>query len=387
MKKILIFSTAYLPLIGGAEVAVKEITDRLSDFHFDMVTARINRRLSKFERVGNINIYRIGVGIPKFDKYLLAFFGHRFAQKLHQKKDYNAIWSIMASYSGFAGMFFKKRHPKIPFLLTLQEGDPIEYIKRRVRSVYPLFKRIFIKADFIQTISHYLANFAREMGFKGPLEVVPNAVDIKYFSQQYSSIELEELKRKLGKKPEDKYIITTSRLVLKNAVNDVIKSLPYLSENIKFLIVGTGPDEAKLKTLTNELKLEERVVFLGHVDHKEMPKYLKISDVFIRPSLSEGLGNSFLEAMAAGIPVIATPVGGIPDFLFDPDKNPDKPSSGLFCEVRNPKSIAEKVKIFLENQKLTEKIKTNAKELVIKNYDWDLIAQKMKDIFSRLIKK
>jgi len=116
-----------------------------------------------------------------------------------------------------------------------------------------------------------------------------------------------------------------------------------------------------------------------------MPLFLKISDVFIRPSLSEGLGNSFLEAMAAKIPVIATPVGGIPDFLFDPEKNPDRPPTGLFCNARDPQGIAEKIKIFLENNNLRQKIIVNARELVVKNYDWQLIAEKMGRIFEKLI--
>ncbi len=365
-------------------MAVQNITDRLNDFHFDMVTARINRRLSKFERVGNINVYRIGIGVPKFDKYLLAFFGHKFAQGLHKRNGYDAIWSIMASYSGFAGMFFKKRHPKIPFLLTLQEGDDLEYIKKRVGILKPWFKKIFIVSDYIQCISKFLANWAQQMGAKCPIEVVPNGVDINKFSIFNFQFSKKELKERLGIKEGEKIIITVSRLVAKNAIEDVIEAMQYLPENVKFLILGTGPLEESLKLKTGRLFLENRVLFLGEIQNNEIPAYLAISDVFVRPSLSEGLGNSFLEAMAAGIPVIATPVGGIPDFLFDPDKNPDKPSTGLFCEVRNPKSIAEKVKIFLENQELTEKIKTNAKELVIKNYDWDLIAQKMRNIFNKL---
>jgi glycosyltransferase involved in cell wall biosynthesis len=70
--------------------------------------------------------------------------------------------------------------------------------------------------------------------------------------------------------------------------------------------------------------------------------------------------------MAAGTPVIATPVGGIVDFLYDGQ-------TGLFCEVSNPKSIAAKVKELLNNKELAETIKINAKELIIKNYNWDFL--------------
>ena len=73
--------------------------------------------------------------------------------------------------------------------------------------------------------------------------------------------------------------------------------------------------------------------FWGQVDHKEMPKYLKISDVFTRPSRSEGFGISFVEAMAAEIPVVATQEGGLADFLFDPDRNKDK-KTDWYCGER-----------------------------------------------------
>jgi glycosyltransferase involved in cell wall biosynthesis len=86
--------------------------------------------------------------------------------------------------------------------------------------------------------------------------------------------------------------------------------------------------------------------------------------------------------MASGLPVIATPVGGIVDFLFDPDMNPDKRPTGLFCEVKNPKSIADQVKKYLENPALREQIIIASKKMGSKNYDWDLIAKKMIEVFS-----
>ena len=250
---------------------------------------------------------------------------------------------------------------------------------------YFLFKKIFIKADLIQTISNYLGDFARSMGYMGKIEVVPNAVDTKFFSQEYSKEELDSLKTKLHKKENDVFLITTSRLVVKNAVDDVIKSLEFLPENVKFLILGQGYEEASLKKLVHSHDLDNRVKFLGFVEHKEMPKYLKISDIFIRPSLSEGFGNSFVEAMATRIPVIATPVGGIIDFLFDPDRNPDREPTGLFVKTKDPRGIAKQVARLLENPALRQQIIISAQKMVVEKYDWNIIAPTMKErVFNQI---
>jgi len=399
MKKILIFSTAYPPFVGGAEVAIKEITDRIKDIEFDMVTLRFDSDLPKVEKIGNVTVHRIGFttknpsmnDLVKFplmlNKYLFPFTAWLKAKKLHKKNKYDGIWAMMAAYAGFGASFFKGSNKDVPYLLTLQEGDPIEYIKKRVRFVYPLFKKIFTRADIIQVISTYLGGFAKEMGFKGEPVLVPNAVNYAHFSHQYPEHEIEEIKKKLGKSDDDIYVITASRLVLKNATDDVIKALKHLPEQVKFIVLGTGPDQEMLESLIKELNLEGRVKLVGQVDHKEMPKYLRASDIFIRPSLSEGFGNSFIEAMAAEIPVIATPVGGIVDFLFDPDKNPDKGPTGLFCQVRDPESIAEKIKRFIEDKDLRERIVGNAKAMVAEKYDWDIIARDMSRVFHDLTSK
>ncbi|MDP3962762.1 MAG: glycosyltransferase family 4 protein, partial [bacterium] len=132
-----------------------------------------------------------------------------------------------------------------------------------------------------------------------------------------------------------------------------------------------------LKEKTSLLQLDERVRYVGFVPHREMPIYLHASNIFIRPSLSEGFGISFIEAMAAGLPVIATPVGGIPDFLFDG-------RTGLFCKAEEPESIAEKVDVLMKDKELCESLVSNARAMVKEKYGWDLIADKMRGIFARL---
>ena len=382
-KNILIFSIAYAPFVGGAEVAVREITDRLGDYEFDMLTARLSPRIARFEKIGNVNVYRLGFGFG-FDKYLFLFLAPLKALFLNKKRSYALSWSIMAAYAGFAGLFFKLVRPGTPFLLTLQEGDPLPEIERKVRLVWPIFKKIFLKADHIQAISNFLADWARKIGYKGALSVVPNGVDTQKFKIQPSSraqvegnskFKIADFKEKLKIKSEERVIITVSRLVKKNGVEDIIKAAQDL--RFKLLIIGKGEQEEYLKDLTKKLNLEDNVLFLGEVSHKDLPQYLWISDVFVRPSLSEGLGNAFLEAMAAGVPVIGTKVGGIPDFLREGE-------TGLFCEVQNPKSIAEKIETLLKDKKLRLRLVENGRKLVEEKYNWDSIARQIENIFKKL---
>ncbi len=386
MKKVLIFSTAYFPFIGGAEVALKGITDRINDFEFDLITAKIDSKLAKNEKVGNVNVYRVGFG-SKLDKFFLPFLGIFLALKINKKNKYNLTWSMMASQASVLASFFKIIKRKVPLLLTIQEGDEEVHLKRYVFGndflykvfIQPWHKLVFKKADFVQVISDDLKKRVKENKVKCPIEVVPNGVDIEYFSKDCSPEEIDKLKKELQKKNNDKFIVTTSRLVLKNAVDDVIRAMKFLPDNIKFLIIGDGPDKDDLEKLAKEEGVEGRIKFLGRIEHFDTLKYLCISDIFCRPSLSEGLGISFLEAMLAGLPTIATPVGGIPDFLQDN-------VTGFFCKVRDPQSIAEKVKYILDknNEQVVKEVKHNAKELIKKRYDWKDVTRRMRDIFNKL---
>jgi len=390
--RILIFSTAYFPLIGGAEVAIKEITNRIHGFKFDLITARIDSKLAKYEKIGNINVYRIGLGW-QLDKFILPIFGLFKAIRLNKQRDYGIIWSIMASQAGVAASFFRILKPKKKLLLTLQEGDLEEHLQRYVLGLEFLYKLLirpwhrmpFKKADHLTVISYDLKERALKNNVKVLIDIVPNGVNVEHFSQTFSEQELDNLRKELHKGKDDIFIIHSGRIAVKNALEDVVKSLQYLPDNVKFFIMGDGASRKKLETIARDLNIDHRVIFFGLYDYRNLPKYLAVSDIFIRPSLSEGQGISFLEAMAAGVPVIATPVGGIVDFLFDPDANPDKKSTGLFCQVRDPKSIAQKIRQILNNEQIRKTLIENGLKLVQEKYDWDLIAKKMKKIFKNLI--
>ncbi|MBU2220923.1 glycosyltransferase family 4 protein [Patescibacteria group bacterium] len=400
MKKVLIFSLNYYPrFIGGAEVAIKEITDRISpeEIEFHMVTLRFDTNLPKMERIGNVVVHRIGptvaspsiADLKKFplhlNKHLYQFVAAFSAMQLHRKYQFDGVWAMMAHSCAIPAGIFKFFNPKVKYLLTLQEGDPPEHIERLAKPVWPLFKQGFTKADALQPISTFLLNWGRRMGFSGDAEIIPNAVDMTRFTKEYSEQEIFEMKKTLGKREGDVFMVTTSRLVHKNAIDDVIHSLALLPENVSFLIYGIGPDEAMLKELAQNLGVSERARFMGQIGHTEMPLMLKACDIFIRPSRSEGMGNSFVEAMAARLPVIATQEGGIADFLFDEKRNPDKPATGWAVSADSPEEIADAVRSIIEHPEKVQEVLDTALAMVTDRYDWEKVAASMRTLFSRML--
>ncbi|MBI3046102.1 MAG: glycosyltransferase family 4 protein [Candidatus Harrisonbacteria bacterium] len=393
-SNIAVFSLAYAPFEGGAEIAAREVIKRQKGLNFTVFTYKFDSRWLSKERQENVEIIRFGKGSNKgkrygrvWNKIFYIFSAWQEAERLHRQKRFQAIWAIMASYGGIAALFFKLNHPGIPFLLTIQEGDSEKHMVLGKFGLVGFFGGMIIKkADYIQAISSYLKDFVKRRGAKAPIEIIPNGVDLELFGTGYTNAELKAARANLGL--QDEYVIvTTSRLVYKNGIDTLIEAIAICKSkmlNMKCLIIGDGPEYKNLKSKVSSLKLENNVLFLGQISQRDIPLYLKVSDIFVRPSRSEGLGSSFLEAMAAGLPVIGTPVGGITDFLKDPSTSSGQ-ATGLFAKVNNPKDLAEKIHRLLMNPELRKNIIKNGQLLVQENYSWDRIAGLFKNIFDKLI--
>lgn len=387
--RVLIFSLQYHPFIGGAEVAIKEITDRIQEIEFHMVTLRFNTELPRMEKIGNVIVHRIGFARPgvttahlrtfplHLNKHLYQFLAVWKASMLHRTLRFSATWAMMAHSTGIPAGVFKSLNPKVGYLLTLQEGDPPEHVERLARPVWPLFVRAFTKADLVQAISNFLADWARRRGARN-VEVVPNAVETSRFALAFTEEERAKNASRFGKREGEIWLVTISRLVHKNAVDTVIRAMSRMPSEVVFVVGGMGPDETMLRELAHECGVADRVRFLGHVDQKELPSLLSVCDIFTRPSRSEGLGISFIEAMAAGLPIVATRVGGIQDFLTDG-------KTGWAVDVEAPEQIVDAVRHILSNPVHTKSVVAAAKGLVLREYDWNPIAAKMKGIFRQLI--
>ncbi len=385
MKRVLIFSLSYYPYVGGAEVAIKEITDRIriEDIEFHMITLRFAEETCQ-EQIGNVMVHRVGNGASFFGKMIFIPRAALYALRLNRTKHFDALWAMM-SYMLFPIVFMRWCGVSIPYLLTLQEGDPFEHVFKRWRILpfRPLLAYGFKHANAVQPISTFLAKWAVQAGFRGTPEVIPNGVNIKHFTSE--TVRTLVRTRKISNEKVRKVrLVTTSRLVEKNATDDVIRALALLPKEVSFFVYGTGHDEKKLRALAKSSGVESRVKFMGYIDHKHLPEHLARSDIFVRPSRSEGMGNSFIEAMAVGLPVIATQEGGIADFLFDAKRNPDKEPTGWAVDKNSPEQIAMAVKDITDHSEQAIKITKYARSLVLKKYDWDSIAKREKELFNKL---
>ncbi len=402
-KKILIFSLDYLPgTISGAESAIQDITDRISseEIEFHMISMHYDSLVPRVQTFNNVVVHYVGIfGKPnptleergrmplQFNKYYFQFAAGIKGWWLHRKKHYDGAWAMMAHGTGVPVSIFNLL-TGVPYALSLQEGDPAEYIERKAKPVWPLFKRAFTHATIVQPISEYLAAWAKRMGTTTPIILIPDGANPDSIHPSFDAAVVEALKKKLGKQPGEVYIGNTARLVDQKGWDTVIRALPLLPDHIKLLVVGSGPEEQSLKDLVTELKLSHRVIFTGHIDRGIVSQYRHVMDIFVGPSRSEGLGHAFLSAMACRLPVITTQVGGIADFLFDAKRNGDKPTTGWAVDPDAPEQIVAAVNEILAHPERTKEVVATAHAMVLTDYDWDKIAEKMQhDVFEVLWKK
>ena len=248
----------------------------------------------------------------------------------------------------------------------------IEHVKNQVpKGFWWLYKKLYVEFDKVTVLGTSLMKRAKDFGCENPV-LIPNGVDTDIFVEKKYE---EGLAKSLGISKKNKVIITVSRLSHKNNVEGLIESMKYLGDAFRLLIVGDGELKDKLH---EKAKGDSRITFTGNVEYKELPKYFSLADVFVRASHTESFGNSFVEAMSCGVPVIGTRVGGIPDFLKDGE-------TGLFCET-NGKSIAKKIKLLIEDEKSYDRIKEKSTALS-NRYSWEDISKKVGEELDHLMNK
>ena len=164
------------------------------------------------------------------------------------------------------------------------------------------------------------------------------------------------------------------RLSDEKGSTEFARSLPLILKDQKSraLIVGGGDLEGQVRKILADASIQDRVEFAGWIDLKQMPAYLNDTSMVVIPSYGEGVPNLLLEAMACGTPVLATPVGGIPDVIKDGD-------TGFLMEDNSPECIARNVTRVLNHPDL-EEITRKARALIDKEYTYEAAVERYRNI-------
>jgi glycosyltransferase involved in cell wall biosynthesis len=201
------------------------------------------------------------------------------------------------------------------------------------------------------------------------VEIIPNAVDS---SKYHGSVDRDAVRARYGIQPHEKLVLSVGRLVPQKGIEYLIQAVPNVAwrhPEAKFVIVGEGWYRDHLQYLAGTTGQAWRINFTGFIPDNELIALTKSADVLVISSIYEPFGIVALEGMAAGVPVVASQVGGLAE-IIEHDK------TGVLVYPRNPDSIAWGINHVLSNPDHARWLVQNARENVQKAYSWEAIAKK-----------
>jgi glycosyltransferase involved in cell wall biosynthesis len=207
------------------------------------------------------------------------------------------------------------------------------------------------KCRVVVTPSQWVADLLKGRNSKTEVRVISNGVDTALFEPPESSREKEILRKNLGWPVSQKIIVFVGRLSQEKSIGVLVKSMPLVLENIEALLVliGSGQEEVKLKTLANSLGVSEKVIFLGEVSYALLPNLYKAADVFAHPSAYECQSCVTLEAASCGLPIVGVRSGGIGEIV-------GSGSNGILVKPGDFQSFADALVKLLKDKRLAEKM-------------------------------
>ncbi len=265
-----------------------------------------------------------------------------------------------------------------PLIITAWGSDILINPNKSIYSKL-VVKYILKKSDLITCDAGHMKEAIIKLGVKEPeIEIVNFGVDTKKFSP---GLENEKLKKELGILGYGTVISLRSLEPIYD-IESLIKAIPLVIEEfpkIKFLIISEGSQDKELKKKAENLGVKENINFLGRIPNEELPKYLRLANVYISTSLSDGgIAASTAEAMACGLPVIITDVGDNKKWVKDG-------RNGFLIPVKSPKILAEKIIYLLKNKNIRERFGEINRKIIEEENNYYKEMAKMENIYYELI--
>ena|SRR5215211_2130 len=364
--RILLLNSEYPPVGGGAGNASAHIAAQLEKMgHIvTVVTSRFGR-LPHREQNGRVTIYRVPGLRRRQDRsnpleqivFILSASVLSLIRVPRLKPQ--ATLAFFGVPSGAVAWLIKNLY-QVPYVISLRGGDvpgfrPYDF---RVyhKLVSPFLRHIWKHAAAVVANSEGLRRLANAFDPRFDIPIIPNGVEL----ESYKVAERNWSQSRL---------LSVGRIVHQKGLDLAMRALGGLKElNWEWRIAGDGPQMHMLESLARELGIGERVIFLGWQSREQLMECYKQANVFLFPSRHEGMPNALLEAMASGLPVIASCIAGNEELVIDHE-------TGYLVPSEDIEALHIALKKILSDSALRERMGTASRQYAAANYSWESTAQ------------
>lgn len=339
-----------------------------------------------YEEMEGVKVYRTvtELGHPNFLTWALLF--NHFLEKrmadISRKVEFDVL-HIHDWLTATAGVSFK-HHAEKPLVVTVHSTE--------IGRAQGLHNPNSLAIDGIEWWATYEADkvIVTSGSMKGELsghfhlpgekiEIIANGIDLTKF--QESSIDKQSVRGRYGVNPHEKLVLCVGRLVPQKGIEHLIRAVPMIVGRFpeaKCIVVGEGWLRAHLEYVARSTGHQWKIRFTGFIPDSELVALMKSADVLVVPSIYEPFGIVALEGMAAGVPVVASQVGGLTEVI-------EHDRTGIVVYTRNPHSVAWGVNRVLSDPDHAEWLVRNAKETVQKTYSWEAIAKRTVKVYKEVV--
>lgn len=258
--------------------------------------------------------------------------------------------------------------------LTLKDQAPTRLRRLRDKLLYRIYVGLANKADHVLCVSEAGRKELKELGVNTDISVIPSPIDIEKIKEGD-----EDRGDRLHKLPKKITIGIVGRLSEDKRHIDVLKAFAILAKkylDIHLLIVGDGPLRNSLETMSRRLRIDDKVSFVGF--QKEVHRYLRAMDIFVLPSRTEALGMAIMEAMACGLPVVASRVGGIPEIVEDQ-------VTGLIFDAGNVGQLSNALSQLIEDPEKRKAFGESARKKAYQSFHPDNFIERHHQLYCSLL--
>lgn len=379
MQNILMINYEFPPVGGGGGVATYYIARELCrrGYEVSVLTSRFGCQRWR-ETIENIRVYRVPVlrkrrdycSVLEMATFILASIPMLFFLLL--TRHYDLIHIFFGVPSGPLGYLAKKIFG-VPYLIRMGGGDvpgfrPFQY-KKLYKILTPFLNILWRNADFLVANSDGLCKMATQVFPNLPISVIPNGVDTHRFTNGHRRIPAPVVR-----------ILFVSRLIRRKGLQYLIAAIPEIAKQVHspfvIKIVGDGPDKEEFLQQVHNQGIEEYVRFYGYVDHANLPQSYLDADIFVLPSLAEGMPNVVLEAMGSGLPVVATRVPGSEELVQDGD-------NGFLVDAKDAENLANALIALIDHPELRERMGRKAKDMA-GQYTWEMVTEQYMTLYKEM---